>query len=181
MDATDCKGDYSKIALSNSILQLTPTQRAELFVAANQQNGTGIVILEKDFWVCWTLKELFSLPVIGSNLIFKGGTSLSKVFKVIERFSEDIDVSIDRAFLGFGGSNEPEVGGSKKERQRRIEALKTAFQKKISEELPNISMAPLSKYSSKEGSVSQKNIRAEICGFVFRINRIGICTHTTSF
>lgn len=65
-------------------------------------------ILEKDFWVCWTLKRLFALPTIGEHLIFKGGTSLSKIFKVIERFSEDIDVSMDRGFLGFGGDNEPE-------------------------------------------------------------------------
>lgn len=75
------------------------------------------------------------MPAIGEHLIFKGGTSLSKVFKVIERFSEDIDVSIDRAFLGFGGANEPEAGGSNKEKQRRIEALKTACQQKIANEL----------------------------------------------
>jgi len=92
-------------------------------------------IVEKDFWVCWTLKELFQLPVIGEHLIFKGGTSLSKVFKVIERFSEDIDVSIDRGFLGFGGTNEPEAGASNKEKQRSIEALKVACQQKIATEL----------------------------------------------
>lgn len=92
-------------------------------------------IVEKDFWVCLTLKELFQLPAIGEHLIFKGGTSLSKVFKVIERFSEDIDVSIDRGFLGFGGANEPEVGASNKEKQRRIEALKVACQQKIATEL----------------------------------------------
>jgi hypothetical protein len=88
-------------------------------------------IVEKDFWVCWTLKQLFALPTIGEHLIFKGGTSLSKIFKVIERFSEDIDVSIDRGFLGFGGDNEPEAGGSNKEKQRRIDALRVACQEKI--------------------------------------------------
>lgn len=92
-------------------------------------------ILEKDFWVCWTLKQLFTLPTIGEHLIFKGGTSLSKVFKVIERFSEDIDVSIDRGFLGFGGDNEPEAGGSNKEKQRRVDALRVACQQKITNEL----------------------------------------------
>ncbi|MCI0533692.1 MAG: nucleotidyl transferase AbiEii/AbiGii toxin family protein [Verrucomicrobiales bacterium] len=92
-------------------------------------------IVEKDFWVCWTLKRLFVLPTIGEHLIFKGGTSLSKVFKVIERFSEDIDVSIDRGFLGFGGDNEPEAGGSNKEKQRRIDALRVACQQKIANEL----------------------------------------------
>jgi len=119
----------------DSVLQLSQRQRVELFEQAAQQTGMEAVILEKDFWVCWTLKELFRLPVISEHLIFKGGTSLSKVFKVIERFSEDIDVSIDRGFLGFGGTNEPEAGGSNKEKQRRIEALKTACQQKIADEL----------------------------------------------
>lgn len=92
-------------------------------------------ILEKDFWVCWTLKQLFTLPTIGEHLIFKGGTSLSKVFHVIERFSEDIDVSIDRGFLGFGGDNEPEAGSSNKEKQRRIDALRVACQQMIANAL----------------------------------------------
>lgn len=92
-------------------------------------------IVEKDFWVCWTLKELFRLPKIGEHLIFKGGTSMSKVFKIIRRFSEDIDVSIDRTFLGFGGANEPEAGASNKEKQRRVEALKAACQHKIATDL----------------------------------------------
>jgi Nucleotidyl transferase AbiEii toxin, Type IV TA system len=80
------------------------------------------------------LKELFKLPVIGQNLIFKGGTSLSKIFKVINSFSEDIDVSIERGFLGYGGTNEPEAGASNKEKQRRVEALMAACQHKIATE-----------------------------------------------
>ncbi|HTD65711.1 MAG TPA: nucleotidyl transferase AbiEii/AbiGii toxin family protein [Candidatus Limnocylindria bacterium] len=88
----------------DSVLQLSPRERAEVFQRTTQQTGFDAVIVEKDFWVCWTLKELFRLPDIGEHLIFKGGTSLSKVFKIIERFSEDIDVSIDRTWLGFGGA-----------------------------------------------------------------------------
>jgi len=119
----------------DSVLQLTPKQRGELFIAAAQQSGIDVVVLEKDFWVCWTLKELFRLPTMGEHLIFKGGTSLSKIFKVINRFSEDIDVSIDRGFLGYGGSNEPEAGASNKEKQRRVEALMVTCQHKIATEL----------------------------------------------
>ena len=119
----------------DAVLQLSPKQRLELFEQTAQQTGMEPVIVEKDFWVCWTLKELFRLPTIGEHLIFKGGTSLSKVFKVIERFSEDIDVSIDRGWLGFSGANEPEAGGSNKEKQRRIEALRVACQQKIAAEL----------------------------------------------
>ncbi len=96
----------------NEVLQLGPRQRSELFSETARQTGIDSIVVEKDFWVCWTLQELFRLPQIGEHLVFKGGTSLSKVFKVIQRFSEDIDVSIDRAFLGFGGPNEPEVLGS---------------------------------------------------------------------
>lgn len=65
------------------------------------------VILEKDFWVCWLLAVLFESEFAGS-LVFKGGTSLSKVFGVIERFSEDIDLSLSPAFL-----NLPEAGASR--------------------------------------------------------------------
>ena len=135
----------------DSLLQLSPHQRAEVFQRTTQQTGFDAVIVEKDFWVCWTLQELFRLPGIGEHLIFKGGTSLSKVFKVIERFSEDIDVSIDRSFLGFGGTNEPEAGASNKEKQRRIEALKSACQRKIAEELlPALNAAIQLKLGRKE-------------------------------
>ncbi len=119
----------------DTVLQLSHEQRRQLFEQTTQLTGMQPVIVEKDFWVCWTLKELFQLPAFGEHLIFKGGTSLSKVFKVIERFSEDIDVSMDRTFLGFGGDNEPEKAASNKEKQRRIEALKIACQQKIAAEL----------------------------------------------
>ena len=115
--------------------KLKPEERRIYFEATATARNIQAQIVEKDFWVCWTLQELFRLPTIGGHLIFKGGTSLSKVFKIIERFSEDIDISIDRGFLGFGGANEPEAGTSNKEKQRRIQALITACQQKISGEL----------------------------------------------
>ncbi len=109
----------------NSVLQLTPAQRTELFQAAGQALGLSPVIVEKDFWVCWTLRELFSAPGIGEHLIFKGGTSLSKVWQLIERFSEDVDISLSRDWLGFGGADDPEKAPSKKQRTARIEDLAT--------------------------------------------------------
>src|SRR5258708_32643115 len=105
------------------------------FLQCAEATQLNPVIVEKDFWVCWTLKELFGLSAIGEHLIFKGGTSLSKVFKVIERFSEDIDVSIERGFLGFGGANEPEAGASNKKQETRIEGLKIGCEEKISSRL----------------------------------------------
>jgi hypothetical protein len=133
---------------------LKPEDRRAVFDQAALPLNMQAQLIEKDFWVCWTLKELFALAEIGEHLIFKGGTSLSKVFKVIERFSEDIDVSIDRRFLGFGGANEPEAGTSNKEKQRRIEALKAACQKKIAEELlPSLTAAINARLGHKEAWV----------------------------
>lgn len=79
--------------------------------------------VEKDFWVCWTLRELFALPGIGEHLTFKGGTSLSKAWKLIERFSEDIDLIVDKEELGFGGDAAPDKAPSNKQRKARLEAL----------------------------------------------------------
>ena len=58
------------------------------------------MIIEKDFWVCWLLGMLFSQPTLAPHLVFKGGTSLSKVFGAIDRFSEDVDLSVSPAFVG---------------------------------------------------------------------------------
>ncbi len=65
-------------------------EMAELFQEAAAKKGFDPIIVEKDFWVCWTLGHLFSDRDQSPRLIFKGGTSLSKVFRAIDRFSEDI-------------------------------------------------------------------------------------------
>ena len=135
----------------DAFAQLPAGERRIYFEQTAARMGVSPQIIEKDFWVCWTLKQLFALPDIGSHLIFKGGTSLSKAFKLIERFSEDIDVSIERGYLGFGGDNEPEAGSSNKEKQRRIEALKAACQRKIEGDLlPALTKVIQSKSLSSE-------------------------------
>jgi len=90
-------------------------------------------LIEKDFWVCWVLKTLFSLPTSGCRLTFKGGTSLSKCYNVIKRFSEDVDVSIERTFLISQESIEPDKKQGTKENQRRLDCLKQACQEKIAD------------------------------------------------
>ena len=82
--------------------------RDEAFQEAAARLGLSKMIMEKDFWVVWTLKKLFDLPSFGGHLIFKGGTSLSKAYDAIYRFSEDVDLSLDRAQLGFSGERDPE-------------------------------------------------------------------------
>jgi hypothetical protein len=94
--------------------------------AAAAKIGLDAPSVEKDFWVCWMLREVFALPQTGPHLTFKGGTSLSKGWKLIERFSEDLDVVIGREFLGFGGEKAPETAPSKKQRDARLEELRDA-------------------------------------------------------
>lgn len=103
--------------------------RADLFtVVANQRGDMNAEIVEKDFWVCWVLRRLFTLTDAPAGMIFKGGTSLSKVFNAIGRFSEDVDLSFDRADLGFGGDNDPGRAPSKKQTKQRLKMLKEACQ-----------------------------------------------------
>jgi len=106
----------------DDIARKSNAERTELFREAANSKGVGFQIIEKDFWVCWTLKRLFNLPDMGSQLIFKGGTSLSKAYHIIERFSEDIDVAIDRSFLGFGDEKDFKALSSRK-RDQLIENL----------------------------------------------------------
>lgn len=119
----------------DAFLNFPDARRRALSEEAGQQLGLDAASVEKDFWVCWTLRELFALPGIGPHLTFKGGTSLSKGWKLIERFSEDIDVVIDRGFLGFGGERSPESAPSNKQRDQRLEALKAACQRTIRDAL----------------------------------------------
>jgi predicted nucleotidyltransferase component of viral defense system len=85
-----------------SFLDLDAAERRELCEEAQAELGLAASSIEKDWWVSFTLRELFALPDIGASLTFKGGTSLSKGWQLVQRFSEDIDVVVDRAALGFG-------------------------------------------------------------------------------
>jgi len=116
--------------------------RADLFRAVAAQRGLNAAIVEKDFWVCWTLKRLFMLDAPPAGLLFKGGTSLSKVFKVIERFSEDIDLSFNRDDLGFGGDSDPAAAGSGKKRRKGLDSLTETCRQVIHDDLlPSLTAA----------------------------------------
>jgi hypothetical protein len=90
-----------------AFLELPADERSLYIQQAAARRNLSPVILEKDLWVCWLLGVLFQSEFTGS-LVFKGGTSLSKVFGVIERFSEDIDLSLSPDFLKL-----PEAGTSR--------------------------------------------------------------------
>lgn len=119
----------------DEVARLKPNDRADLFNAATgQMRRHRAEVIEKDFWVCWTLRAVFALPDPPADLIFKGGTSLSKVWNAIERFSEDVDLSFDRTALGFVGDKDPALAPSKKKRDIRLEDLRAACQAMIRDE-----------------------------------------------
>lgn len=101
--------------------------RAGLFGTTAQRIGTTPQNVEKDFWVCWTLDALFNgRPDPTPRLIFKGGTSLSKGFGLISRFSEDIDVTVFRHDLSEQASAEELQRMSATARKRALDAIAEA-------------------------------------------------------
>lgn len=84
-----------------TVIQASGAERRGLFLTTAARLGTAVQHVEKDFWVCWVLDALFNgLPSNGPRLLFKGGTSLSKSFGLISRFSEDIDITVFRQDIG---------------------------------------------------------------------------------
>lgn len=83
------------------IALMSRNEQALLYREIASISGINSVIIEKDFWVCFMLEHLFNRSIVKDNILFKGGTSLSKCYDVIKRFSEDIDIIIDWQSLGY--------------------------------------------------------------------------------
>jgi Nucleotidyl transferase AbiEii toxin, Type IV TA system len=115
----------------SEIHQLPSEERRIFFSESATTLAIPFAIIEKDFWVVLTLDCLFSLDELKTHLTFKGGTSLSKVFGIIDRFSEDIDVSIERAFLGFDDNKDPEKLSSRNKRNALLEDLSQSCSKYV--------------------------------------------------
>ena len=115
-----------------TVIAADDSERRDLFLGAAARLGTAVQNVEKDFWVCWTLDALFNgLPAGGPRLLFKGGTSLSKAFGLISRFSEDIDITVFRDDLGQGVEAADLDGLSGKNRRARLDAIRDACQSYI--------------------------------------------------
>ena len=103
-----------------SFLALPERDRRDVFDSAARRLGAPSGHVEKDFWVCLVLDALYNrLPDGHPRLLFKGGTSLSKAFGLIRRFSEDIDLVVHRGDLGFVGDRDPVIEGSLSNRKRK--------------------------------------------------------------
>jgi hypothetical protein len=115
-----------------TVLAASEQERRDLFVGTGNRLGTAEQNIEKDFWVCWTLHALFhEMDATGPRLLFKGGTSLSKGYGLIERFSEDIDITVFREDIGQAATVDALEALSGKKRTARLEAIKAACQEYV--------------------------------------------------
>lgn len=105
-------------------LQLSDKDRNAILVTAAQELGRSAKVLEKDVWVCWTLERLAEMPGV-PPIAFKGGTSLSKAYDAIARFSEDVDVTLDRKALA--PRQDPFAAKSNSQHKRIRKALHKAL------------------------------------------------------
>jgi hypothetical protein len=127
------------------IISARAGDQRDLFLTAANRLGTTVQNIEKDFWVCWTLDALFHyLKEGGPRLLFKGGTSLSKGYGLISRFSEDIDVTVFREDIGEAASAEDLEALSRRKRGERLDAIKAACQSYINDTL-RVELAALAK------------------------------------
>lgn len=107
--------------MANSIFYKTDkAEKVAVFNAIATQKGMKPFAVEKDWWVSRTLEIIFQME-IAKHLVFKGGTSLSKAWNLINRFSEDIDLAIDKDFFGFTG----ELGKNQRDKLRKTAGLYT--------------------------------------------------------
>ena len=111
------------------VIAASPEDRRGLFLATANRLGTPLQNVEKDFWVSWVLDLLFNgRDVSEPRLLFKGGTSLSKAYGLISRFSEDIDITVFREDIGQDIEVGDLEGLSGKQQRLRLEAIKQACQ-----------------------------------------------------
>ncbi|KAB0669034.1 nucleotidyl transferase AbiEii/AbiGii toxin family protein [Oryzomonas sagensis] len=116
----------------DKVANLSAKQRSDLFSETAARRDMTPAIVEKDFWVTWTLDKLFAHTDLSRILMFKGGTSLSKVFSLIDRFSEDIDLILDWTTLT---GEDPKAARSKSKQQKLNKDIDERGQAYIATEL----------------------------------------------
>lgn len=137
------------------IISAPVADRADLFLATARRLGTPIGHVEKDFWVCWTLDLLYhQLPEGGPRLLFKGGTSLSKAYGLIRRFSEDIDVTVYRDDLGESATTGELEALSGKQRRAKLDAIREACRTYIAGTLCTTLQQRVQDATAAQGSVT---------------------------
>ena len=103
--------------MAEAFLSLDAREQGDILRTVAARSGRSAVILEKDIWICWALRTVFSIPD-HHPMAFKGGTSLSKVYGIIDRFSEDVDITLD--YRAFNDDFDPFTPSASKTQIRRL-------------------------------------------------------------
>ena len=141
-------------AAYRQVIAAPPRDRLDLFLETANRLGAPVGNVEKDFWVCWTLNALYrERPAGGPRLLFKGGTSLSKAYGLIQRFSEDIDITVFRDDIGEPASVEELEVLSKRKRRGRLDAIRNVCRAFITGPLREFLAAELADAASGAGRV----------------------------
>jgi hypothetical protein len=117
---------------------LSEQRKLEIFNQVSNQTDLPPAAIEKDWWVTLTLKAIFALP-FSEHIVFKGGTSLSKGWNLIERFSEDIDLALGRKLFGY--DNDPNKGQIRKLRKSSCKFISTKFLEGLEGALKNMGIS----------------------------------------
>jgi len=137
------------------IIAATSEERRGLFLVTANRLGTTIQNIEKDFWVTWVLDLLFNGRNAGEpRLLFKGGTSLSKAYGLISRFSEDIDITVFREDIGHNIGVNHLKGLSGKKQRVHLESIKKACQNYINDSLKDYLNRQIKSVFSEAGLAS---------------------------
>lgn len=121
---------------------LQQAQQRTLLEEAARRMNLPVQSIEKDLWVCWLLRKLMSLDPWGAYLTFKGGTSLSKAHNLIHRFSEDIDLVVDRVAAELIGDNDPKQASSPRQGKERVKRIaKACYEWAEKELIPSLQQA----------------------------------------
>lgn len=139
----------------DKVARLSQSERSELFTETAARKGMTPAIAEKDFWVTWTLGKLFTHPQLSRILMFKGGTSLSKVFGLIERFSEDIDLILDWSILT---GEDPQATRSKAKQLKLNQEIDERGQAYIAGEMHRMVSACLAPVCSCEADADDRHV-----------------------
>lgn len=139
-------------------LQLPPGERKEALNLAAKASGVRSNLLEKDVWIVWTLETLFAAP-FGEHLIFKGGTSLSKGYGIIKRFSEDVDITYDirEIIPDLVGEREDALPPNRSQEKKWTDAVR----KRLAQWAATIVVPILEKALQRDGLASVCQLRVE--------------------
>lgn len=131
--------------MAERFIALGPDDQREVLEQVRQTTGRPTHLLEKDVWVVWALGALFESP-LAADLTFKGGTSLSKAYKIIERFSEDIDLTYDiRKLIGDLTGNDGALPASRSQASKWTKAVRDRLPGWIAESVQPILAAALAR------------------------------------